>query len=310
MVTRAMWGEAKDLLDRLEEDATRPTSGAARALSSLADTAAQAVFHSLTEEYRRTPEYRAAQKVLVPSPAACGGFRRRTAILEGYSPFEQMVALRDYVEDEAIRRQTLCLAEGEDECIPVSIQSHSKTRGATSMQIMLGWTCGKLRAPSYPEWEAASPADLGQAVFEHPLAMLEAARQPDYLAALALKTAAHDSGAIGHGWRYEVGNNDSEVASVELKGQNTSRVCYLKERAFAQNVVRFFRRDREDRTLLPNPEDRDITLTPEALRRGLRDDLAEGTTVRTEALMSRLLAGAIGSEHMSPVVREWCVGHI
>ena len=225
MITRLQQASVVDYMARVnQQDFTPPDDATNRVISRVIDQSAQKVFNEKQTVLLNSPEHRAALAKLNASPRTCGAFRTNNAILEGYTAFEQMTALGELVDTKpnGIKKiHTFSFHSGDHYALPVTIKVARGAVKASKMTVVLGATCGALKAPCYSDWAKDDPLfDNRQIVFMDPLLALEMVRQPHCLASSMLKTATYYQGAIDHTWRYEVTNAKGDLsnkASVELK---------------------------------------------------------------------------------------------
>lgn len=216
-------------LDRLKVgDSSVPTAQALLAIATTLDSAMGSVVTNLTNVLRDSPEHQARVALLQNQPRTAGSFSRNKILLEGVSPFEQIVAVSDWLGRVHIRQpHTFFLAASNDNYVPVHVKKF-KDVDTTMMHVMLGTTRGDHKAPAYADWAVSDPRENpNQKVFIDTLEDLEVVRQPNFSAATFLKSNAFQLDKIDAQWRY-----GSMYACVEDKGQSKNSAKKRRSAAF------------------------------------------------------------------------------
>ena len=192
-----------------------PAKTGVKYLSCAVDSAAELALENLVSVVEGSPEHRRRVVELKSQPRLVGKCTVGNAVLKGCSAFEQMVAIRSWLQETKINKQhTFSLAVGEDDFVPVT------AKPGTMMNIILGSSSGERKAPKYTSWALDDPLnDRLQKRFVYPLESLEILRQFAYNGATLLKGNAYegDLGNIDQNWRY-----GDDYACVESKGQSTA----------------------------------------------------------------------------------------
>jgi len=191
-------------------DLSTPGTKGLKYLSKKIDEVTKSVYDELEEVLTDTPEHKRRLALLKQQPRTGGTNSVAKALFKDVSPFEQMVVVKEWQEDVALRdTHTFCLAKGQDDFIPVRAK-------AGLMQTVLGTTTGSHKAPKYEDWAVNDPwANPSQKPFIHPLESLEIVRQPQFSGATVLKGNAFETECVDQAWRY-----GTEKGCVELKGQS------------------------------------------------------------------------------------------
>jgi hypothetical protein len=214
-----------------------------RGISSLVDQSAQRAYEKFQEELESTKTFKKGVRALRDAPRTCGGFKEEKAILENLTPYEQTAALAQWIgEDGSSMQKSRTIAlYNEKGVVPVWIKP-PKNSHASLMTTILGHTTGTLKAPCYEDMAEEYLRGTLQERFIEPLNGLEMHRQPGCIGSLILKSSAFDANLIDEGYRYKVwdvkGVSLAKEASVELKGQNTSKVIKVKQQSAGFNIGR------------------------------------------------------------------------
>ena len=266
MITRGDKSILEDYVKEVEaQNYTMPCDKVLGVMSRLMDESMRRAFEEVNRELKETRQIKEAVIVLKNTPRTCKKFSPEKAILDNLTPYEQSTAIATWLEEQGPSMQephTLTLYSG-DEIVPLWVKT-PKNAPTSLTTIMIGTTRGKLKAPSYEDWANENPKGTIKEAFIEPLNGLEIQRQPNYIAALALKASAYDAGTLEHDWRYKVKNTQTNElapeASVELKGQTTSRVKKIKEKAAGYNLASILKKDsKRNVNLLPELNYEDYT---------------------------------------------------
>ncbi len=280
-------------------------SGALTYLSKKLDASVLRVYNEAVEYIQSTEEHLENYKTLRDADPNCGGFSEATAILEEATPFEQMVALDQWIDRRGGKwkkgRRTICLQQGDDDYVPLYIASR-KGVPATTMTVMLGVSGGDHKAPRYSDF--AEDANLAQtSVFAKPLECLETVRQPYFSAATILKGGAFERGVIDHKRRYEITDinkkkRSSQFACVELVGQNQPKNASIKEESAGKNLVSLFKKhgsrqihsDLNYEELAPEGYRDNVTIrvTPKKIWEAVKKSVCDGDSEQLDDLMRKL----------------------
>lgn len=198
-----------------EGDFSDPAKEALRYLSFQLDMSAKKAFDELAAVLRSSAKHEKRIIEINRQDTTVGKSDLSKTILRQTSPFEQMVALSDWLGQKTIRTtHTFVFAHKEDDYIPVKV-AYSRSTPPTLMHVVLGSTKGSHKAPKYADWAQDDPReDPDQQRFIYALEGLETVRQPHYAAATVIKGTAFESRHITHEWRYGL-----EKGCVELPNQ-------------------------------------------------------------------------------------------
>jgi hypothetical protein len=213
--------------NRIEQgDSATPTLAAYKPIAQKLDAVTAVVLKDLMDVLKATPEHTSRVQLLQNQDRTAGKYHSSKILMKDASPFEQMVAISDWIGRNAFRKdRTLFISapsypaveEGAiGDYIPV-LAKKFPTTSMSAMHVVLGSTTGSHKAPKYENWALHDPWDNpSDTRFIYSLEGLEMVRQPNYSAATVLKGNAFElETKIDCQWRY-----GAKYACVESKGQS------------------------------------------------------------------------------------------
>lgn len=219
-----------DLLDYYEkyENGESPTLSQKGQiyLATKVDEAAQDVYETYAGALIGSPEHRARVAEISKQPRKGGKCSYSKSIMKCDSAFEQIEALDAWHKSKQPKeRHTFCMGTRSGDYVPVTVNP------GNLMSTIFGSTSGKNKAPKYKEWANEDPwKDSTQSRFVYPLIALENARQPAFIAATLIKSAAFHFDSIETDWRY-----GKEHSCVE--GVKQSKNSKQKKASAGENVA-------------------------------------------------------------------------
>lgn len=312
-ITRKSARETQEYCDRVFDDKdykTSPTDGALRTLSTLLDGSICRSYDQVVSIWNINKSHAKGLKTLCKAPSSCGEFAKNP-LLPGYTPFEQMQVVKEYVEKKGPnfkKAQTFSLAQG-NEYVPVQIKvPRNSKNGATSWTTIIGTNRGKLKAPSYAEFVGNDPTGTLKGCLISPLDHLEIVRQPERAASVVMKADLFTH-RMPHDRRYRFENDDGSFyggASVELPKQHSKTTREHKLSSAGFNLADFISDSNyRSKNMLPKTllyedyyddgydDDAIPVATPKRILRSIPKAL-KGDTDPLDEEMSRLFANQLG----------------
>lgn len=295
-------------------------------ISQALDASMLRVYNESVKLIQGTDEHVASYSTLAGAPKNCKRFNKQKAILEKATPFEQMVALDQWIDDKEPSwtkgRRTICFRI-EDDIVPIYIAKTSKTH-ATTMTTMLGTgSRGKMKAPRYEDL-ASDQALVHSSIFIKPLECLELVRQPHFSAATIIKGNAWGRDVIDHTRRYEITDvhdicKTSQFACVELVGQKKKNNSPTKEASAAANLISLVKKHPnrpinrvlhyEDLAAEGYKDDAELSITPKAVWLACEKSVKSGNASDLDEIMRQLFVTELGG-FTSPVVKQYYAGRV
>lgn len=224
--------------------------------------------------------------------------RKGTEIfLKDTHPFEQFIALEDYMASRAPQHRTVRLPFDSGSDGYVAYVNSCGVPQPTLMHIFIG--SGK-SAPKYEQWSESDPfLNPTQKKFINPLLWLENVRQPQFCAASTLKDCAYKYKIIDAEARY-----GQDLACVELKKQN---VCFDSKQIAAGNALHFMLDkaldgfndpDLEEKPLCKNDDislllgksaKTDLSVLSSEVLEGAEKAIVEGDTTPLDEMIEKLI---------------------
>lgn len=252
---------------------------------------------------KSSPEHRQRVKIIKDQPTLAGKFDASKIILRDVSPYEQMVAIEDYLTSHKITTaHTFFLAAENDDYIPMLCKP------GNLFNIMLGSTQGEHKAPKYSEWALDDPYhNPYQNPFIKPLEALEIVRQPAFCGATVLKSGIYQNDDLDNEQRYGIykdPNNpksgNKPEACVELKGQKGHKKHkQMSAGVNFENIVKVFEPDDEmSRGISHIIEEfvddnstniEESPVSPEEVQRALKSKILFDQSSKVDELSSKLL---------------------
>lgn len=270
------------------------------ALTSYLDGAMEKIYNETVKIWSASEEGKDACLSLARAKKNCGPTKKAKALLENYTPFEQMVALGCVVEDKKHTWQsgirTYCFS-GEKEKIPLSI-CHTGIQ-TSLMRAIVGPRKGALkyadlqnRTNGFSERETDILASLES---------LEMVRQPDFLSATILKGDSYQAGLIDTQRRYKVYSNEvrtrrktSKFGCVELPRQASTSAGKIKEASAISNLLSLCKNHPHENMLNDLPIKQKVTCTPEQYLTSLEQAVLERKTDEFDRLSTALFFARVG----------------
>lgn len=230
-----MSGRVTEYYDRClrNADTTLPHHDVQKVIASKIDDISEKVISKLMGKVEDSKEHKARVAKLKSAPRLAGAYSKPKTLFPGINPLEQMVVVKDWLENTSIRKQhTFFFSNQEnDDYVPVQVKPRKKS--ATLMHTVLGSTSGSHKAPKYADWADSDPReDSQQEVFRAPLEALEIVRQPQFSGATLLKGNAFERDLISSDWRY-----GDAFACVESRGQ--AKNSQKKQKSAGLNACAF-----------------------------------------------------------------------
>jgi hypothetical protein len=213
-------------------DASLPERKVLSLISRKIDDTMQSVLDDFSNVLGNSPEHIQRVQALSNSPRLAGKYKVSSIKFADCSEFEQMMAVRGWLEQKNIRSiHTLFFAaaigrDEKDDYIPVYVNAKPTMRAST-MHVVLGSTRGAKAAPRYDDMAAANSDpknDPRSSIFLNALSALEVVRQFDYASATIIKDLAYKEDVIDYKWRF-----GSDYSCVEAKGQSKPAGAYSKK---------------------------------------------------------------------------------
>ncbi len=293
-------------------------------VSQVLDSSAKRIFSRVQDYLIPRLKYAVAS---LNEPRLAGRCGTINSILGNYTPFEQIVALDQWVKQHpniskihTWRFGVLGNLEVEGEIPPwlrrnqhpdsdqiVPIRLSPRSSNLTLMNVFVGTSRGISKGPSYQrgDWIRLDPrTSPPQNALINPLNALEMVRNPE--AALLLKANAFDTGLVSHDFRYRVFEDNtttfSRLASVELPQQKSLATRLVKAQAAGSNLFYLISHKKHRNLLSP-------CLYEDYFSEGYRDDelpyvsplqivkalkeVVRGNTHLLDSTMKKLLAAQL-----------------
>lgn len=288
-----------------------------RYFSYLIDESTRKAYIKAVALFRISKEYKAGLSEINGSKKNCGGFKGTTKILTAFSPFEQMILLKDYIEAHANNwtkgRRTLCFGvRNSFDVVPLYVQSTSNSK-ASLMKTTIGCgSKGKLKVPTYDDLSKDPALSQGNALLPA-LEALETVRQPHFSGATTIKGNALAAGTIGARRRYEIWDikstsenaQKSQFACVELTDQNKPDAQPFKQRSAASNLFSLVKKS-PTKLMAPKlqyekvapkgyKDDSDIDIKSKELWSALKKTVKQSDSSDLDKLMEKLFYQRVGS---------------
>jgi hypothetical protein len=294
---------------------------AKKCIATVIDEKCCKAYQEILTIMKNTDEHKANYQELIATHPNCGRFSKKTAILSEATPFEQMVAVSNWVDKKKNlwlkRNRTICLSVG-DEFVPVYILNARKKITASLMTVRLGSARGSLKAPFYTDFAKEDDEKVSKSIFLKPLEFLEDVRQPEFLGSTLLKANAFETSTITAARRFKTISSKepttpSHFACVELKKQNNPAILPTKEKSAACNLISLMKNNEKD-PLTPTlqyedfakegyQDDANIEISPQRFFEATRKAVCEKKGADLEFLTTAMLAARI-SPCTSPIVQK------